>query len=97
MRESLHEPVSVVFYYNATRQHVQPYMLTWQNRDYRLGKVDFWHKTWKGKTLIHHFSLSDTEGTMYFKLALDCDVLHWTIEEYMPASELRVHYGDWGA
>lgn len=92
MRESLDEPVSVVFYYNANNHHVQPYRLTWQNRDYKLGKVDFWHKTKIGDRLIHHFSIADSDGALYFKLALDTSTLHWKIEEFMNAHEAMVHY-----
>lgn len=92
MRESLEEPVSVVWGYNAKSQHLQPYLMSWQNRDYKLGKVDFWHKTRRGKTLIHHFSMSDLEGQVYFKLALDTENLHWTIEEFMFAGDVQVEY-----
>jgi hypothetical protein len=92
MRESLNEPVSVIWYYNASKQHVQPFSLSWKSRDYRLGKVDFWHKTRRGTTLLHHFSLSDREGTVYFKLLLDTDSLHWTIEEFMYAGDVTVAY-----
>ncbi len=92
MRESLDEPVSVVCYYDASRRHVQPYQLHWQGRDYKLGKVDFWHKTRKGDVLLHHFSMGDTEGTAYFKLGLDTSTLHWVIEEYMTADQLEVTY-----
>ena len=97
MRESLDEPVSVVFYYDARRRHIQPYMLSWNNQDYKLGKVDFWHKTRHGNTLIHHFSVADTDGRVYFKLALDSELLHWTIEEYMLATEMRMHYESYEA
>ena len=93
MRESLNVPVSVVFYYDATRRHVQPYQLTWQGVVYRLGKVDFWHKTRSGDVLIHHFSLGDVAQTAYFKLGLDSSSLHWVIEEYMTADEQAVNYG----
>lgn len=93
MRESLDEPVSVVFYYDATRRHMQPYRLHWQGCDYDLGKIDFWHKTRKGGVLLHHFSLGDKAGTAYFKLCLNTDNLLWTIEEYMTADQLEVHYG----
>ena len=93
MRESLNEPVSVVFYYHAGQRHVQPYRLTWQGQDYLLGKVDFWHKTRSGDTLTHHFSLGDTAGTAYFKLGLDATTLHWVIEEYMTADQMEVQYG----
>ena len=92
MRESLDEPVSVVMYYSASRKHVQPYRLSWQGQDYMLGKVDFWHKTRTGDTMIHHFSMGDTLGTAYFKLALDSTTLHWTIEEYMTADQMEVTY-----
>lgn len=93
MRESLNEPVSVVFFYNDKLHHVQPYRLTWQNKDYILGRIDYWHKTRVGSTLFHHFSVSDVDETMYFKLALDTDTLHWKLEEFMNASESGVHYG----
>ena len=93
MRESLNEPVSVVFYYNAGHRHVQPYQLTWQGQDYRLGKVDFWHKTRSGDVLTHHFSMGDIDGTAYFKLGLDSSTLHWVLEEYMTSDQLEVTYG----
>ncbi len=93
MRESLDEPVSVVFYYDARTHHVQPHKLIWRGCDYRLGKVDFWHKTRTGDTLVHHFSLGDTEGTAYFKLGLATDTLHWVLEEYMTADQMEVQYG----
>ena len=92
MRESLDEPVSVVFYYDASRRHLQPYRLHWQGQDYTLGKIDFWHKTFKGTALLHHFSIGDNEGRAYFKLCFDSTNLHWTIEEYMTADQLHVEY-----
>lgn len=92
MRESLDEPVSVVFFYDAKTHHVQPYRVTWQNKDYSLGKVDYWHKTKVGNKLVHHFSLADIDESMYFKLALDTDSLHWKLEEFMNASEAAVQY-----
>ena len=93
MREGLNEPVSVIFYYDAVKRHVQPYRLNWQGSEYLLGKVDFWHKTRRGDTLVHHFSIGDLAKTAYFKLALDANTLHWTIEEYMTADQMEVTYG----
>ncbi len=92
MRDSLNEPVSVVMYYSASNKHVQPYQLHWQGQIYKLGKVDFWHKTKAGDVLIHHFSIGDVGSTAYFKLALDTASLHWTLEEYMTADQLEVTY-----
>lgn len=92
MREGLNEPVSVVWFYSATKRHMQPYSLTWNGRDYRLGPVDFWHKTSRGATLIHHFSIADVEGQVYFKLAFDSRTLQWTIDEFMTAQDMTVEY-----
>lgn len=92
MRASLNEPVSVVWYFNARTRVHQPYMLSWNGNNYYLGKVDFWHKTWEGKYQIHHFSISDRDSGMYFKLALNADTLNWTLEEYMTAHDANVTY-----
>ena len=95
MRESLNEPVSVIFCYDSKKQKSYPYQLSWQNQEYRLGKVDFYHKTKHGFEIIHHYSVADKSGVCYFKLALNGTTLQWVLEEYMPASEMRVHYGAW--
>lgn len=92
MRESLNEPVSVICTYNATLKKFVPLQVGWANDTYRLGKVDFYHKTKNGTKVLHHFSVADTEGRMYFKLCFDADTLHWTIEEYMSAGDMAVHY-----
>ncbi|MBA2279407.1 hypothetical protein H0V99_03145 [Candidatus Saccharibacteria bacterium] len=92
MRESLEEPVSIVWYYNAKLRHMQPHILTWNNQDYHLGKIDFWHKTWSGKHQIHHFSIADKGGGVYFKLALNTDSLQWVLEEYMTAQDMAIEY-----
>lgn len=92
MRDSLDEPVSVVWYYNAKTRHMQPYMLNWNNQEYRLGKIDFWHKTWSGKHQIHHFSIADKTGKAYFKLALNTNTLQWVIEEYMYEYDSAITY-----
>ena len=92
MRESLDEPISVVWFYNAKSHSMQPHRMSWNGQDYLLGKIDFWHKTRQGDTLIHHFSIADTLGQAYFKLALDTDSLQWTIEEYMTAADMSIEY-----
>ena len=97
MRESLNEPVSVIATYNASLQRFMPLQIGWANDVYRLGKIDFYHKTKNGTKILHHFSLADSEARVYFKLCFDAENLHWTLEEYMPASEAKVHYESFGA
>lgn len=88
----MHEPVSVVWYYNARKRSHQPHVLTWENQDYYLGKIDFWHKTWDGKHQIHNFSIADREGGAYFKLSFHTDSLQWHLEEYMSSHDAHVKY-----
>lgn len=81
MREDMDEPVSVLAGYSAKFKRFQPLLVTWNNVDYRLGKVDFYHKTKKGSTTLHHFSMSDKQEQVYFKLKFDSRTLNWTMQE----------------
>ena len=91
MREGLDEPVSVLSGYNKTGKF-RPLIVTWNGVDYRLGKVDFYHKTKSGTNTLHHFSLSDKAQTIYFKLLLNAGNLQWTLEEYMMGDGSSVEY-----
>lgn len=93
MRESLNEPVSVVFYYDANQNKLKPHLINWHGRDYKLGPIDFYHKTKHGRKVIHHFSMSDVDESTYFKIALDSENLNWKLEEYMYGGETFVKYG----
>lgn len=92
MRPGLHEPVSVLSIYSKKHKIFKPEIVTWNNIDYRLGKVDFYHKTKKGATTLHHFSLTDKRETAYFKLVFNASNLNWTLEEYMMAGSNEPHY-----
>ncbi len=93
MRLSLNEPVSVLSIYSKEKRIFKPAILTWGGRDYRLGKVDFYHKTKQGTTTLHHFSLTDKEESIYLKLLFNAGNLQWTLEEYMFAGENTPTYG----
>lgn len=92
MRESMDEPVSVLCTYSASLRRFTPLQIGWAKDTFKLGKVDFYHKTKSGTRVLHHFSMADSEGRMYFKLCFDAESLHWVLEEYMDASEMQVHY-----
>jgi len=93
MRNSLNEPISVLSIYSKEKKIFKPAILTWGGRDYRLGKVDFYHKTKQGVTTLHHFSLSDKAETVYLKLLFDANNLQWTLEEYMFAENSEPTHG----
>lgn len=92
MREGLHEPVSVLSIYSKQHGVFKPAILSWDGVDYRLGKVDFYHKTKKGAVTLHHFSMTDKDASIYVKLVFDASNLHWTLEEYQMANETQAHY-----
>ena len=97
MRESLDEPVSVICTYNASLKRFMPLQIGWANDTYKLGKVDFYHKTKTGNKVLHHFSVTDVNERMYFRLCFDAGTLNWVLEEYMVASEAKVRYESFSA
>ncbi len=92
MRESLNEPISVVFYYDSNKRHLKPHVINWHGQDYKLGPIDFHHTTKVGNDLIHHFSMAAADGSAYFKISLHTRNLNWHLEEYMFGHEDIVHY-----
>lgn len=92
MREGLNEPVSVLSIYSKKHKIFKPEILTWEGIDYRLGKVDFYHKTKKGLNVLHHFSITDKDESTYFKLTFNAGSLNWTLEEYMMADTNNINY-----
>ena len=80
MREKINEEVSVVTYYSAAQKRFTPYLLHWQNEDYKLGTVDYYHSYMEGQDRQHIFELVDKQQTLWFRLRLDSANLHWTLE-----------------
>lgn len=80
MRETINEKVSVVMYCSATKREALPLLIRWQNKDYPVGELGYYHKVKVGDTLHHVFELVDKENTLWFRLNLDTSNLHWTPE-----------------
>lgn len=80
MREKIDQEVSVVMIYSAKKRQVVPHLLHWQNKDFILGKVDYYHSYMEGRDRQHIFELVDKESTLWFRLRLNSGNLHWTLE-----------------
>lgn len=80
MRERIDERVSVVSYYSAKRGRTLPYVIHWQNRDYRVGELGLAHKYKHGDTWHHIFEVADHEQTLSFRLNFNTKELSWTLE-----------------
>jgi hypothetical protein len=79
MTETIHEKVSVISSYNRETGIVTPKKIRWQGREYIIEKLTYYHRVRQGRTLLHIFHV--TSGTLDFRLHLDTDNLHWTLEE----------------
>lgn len=80
MKEKINEEVSVVMYYSTKQKRVAPHLLHWQNKDYSLGQVDYYHSYMEGQERQHIFELVDKSSSLWFRLRLDSSNLHWTLE-----------------
>lgn len=80
MREKINEEVSVVSFFSAKQKKTVPYLLHWQNRDYSLAAVSYYHSYMEGRDKQHIFELVDKEEALWFRLRLDSGNLHWTLE-----------------
>lgn len=80
MKETVNKEVSVVMYYSATLKQAVPYLLLWQNKQWRLNSVDYYHSYMQGRDKQHIYELVDKDETLWFRLRLDSANLHWTLE-----------------
>lgn len=80
MKSKIEEEVNVVAYYSTKKKAFVPYRINWQNKDYELGKVDYYHSFMEGQERQHIFELCDKPATLWFRLRLDSKNLHWVLE-----------------
>ena len=80
MKEKINEEISVVMYYSAKQRVALPHLINWQNRDYKVGKIGYQHKIYDGKTMHHIFELVDKDNTLWFRINLNTNNLHWVLE-----------------
>lgn len=84
MQEQINEKVSIITKYDRTNGSIIPLKMRWQGRDYTMKSVSYHHKMMEGKKLLHIFHVTDEVSD--FRLRLDTDTLHWTLEEVYDAT-----------
>lgn len=80
MREIINQEASVVMYYSARKRVALPHLISWQNTEYHVGEIGYHHKIREGRTLFHVYELIDTSSSIWFRLKLNTDNLHWNVE-----------------
>ena len=73
----VNEPVEVVAIFRKNK--VLLAMIKWNNRIYKIKKVNMAHQIFEGNTRMHYFSVSDQIN--FFKLAFNTKSLKWTLEQ----------------
>lgn len=81
MSLTINERITVVAVFYGKTAPLVPMQLRWQNKQYKIGKIDFHHTTRDGPHTVHHFSLTDEAQSMYMKVAFHSNTLVWTLEE----------------
>lgn len=80
MKAKINEEVSVVMYYSAKKKQALPHVISWQNKEYNVGKIGYTHSYMEGRERQHIFELVDKDSSLWFRLRLDGGNLHWTLE-----------------
>jgi hypothetical protein len=80
MREVINQEVGVVMIFSARLRQALPRVISWQNKEYKVDKIGYYHKIKVGQTLHHIFELADSDNQLWFRLNLDTSNLHWVLE-----------------
>ncbi|OGD95333.1 hypothetical protein A3A48_01915 [Candidatus Curtissbacteria bacterium RIFCSPLOWO2_01_FULL_37_9] len=79
MIQKISAPVSVNLIFDHQTRQAFPKYVSWEGQVYQINKIGLHHTYRTGKTLIHVFSVESS--TLFFRLVLNTDTLHWTLEE----------------
>ena len=79
MLEKINTPISVTVSYDSKRRKVTPKIVVWNGRSYSIVKVGLHHTFRQGRILYHVFSVASK--TLFFRLVLNTETLHWRLEE----------------
>lgn len=79
MNEAVFEKISVITVFNEEKGLVMPKKIRWRNRNYLISNLAYYHRVRQGRNIIHVFNVTD--GNLDFRLSLNSENLHWTLEE----------------
>lgn len=80
MKEIINQEVSVVMYYSAAKKRALPRLVHWQNKEYHVDKLGYYHNYMEGSERQHIYEFTDSQQALWFRLRLNSSNLHWTLE-----------------
>lgn len=81
MKAKINQEVSVISVFSSKHKTAQPRLISWQNKEYKVGEIGYHHVIYNGNIYHHIFELADIEQTLWFRLNLNTKNLHWILEE----------------
>jgi len=79
MIQKINSPISVEMFYDLKEKNIYPRKVVWNGRIYSIVKLGLHHSFKKGNVLYHVFSV--VSKTLFFKLVLNTETLHWHLEQ----------------
>ncbi|MEK7188644.1 MAG: hypothetical protein AAB685_02215 [Patescibacteria group bacterium] len=79
MIQKVNVPVSVSLVFDHIKCRVFPKWVHWEGKLYPIFKIGLHHTFREGMVLYHVFSV--VSNTLFFRLVLNTDNLHWRLEE----------------
>jgi hypothetical protein len=86
MKEYGSNRISVLFFYDGDDDYARPMRLLWQDREYELAPVKFWHSTQHDGHMRHHYMVSDVDYEYTFQLVLETEAMTWRLAQAVPTS-----------
>lgn len=80
MLADLGESISVISLYDGKAGSTTLVKIIWRGREYLIEKIGLHHLFWKGRILVHVFSV--VSGENYLKLRFETDSLRWFIDSF---------------
>lgn len=77
--QNVNAPVYVNFTFDPEKRKAYPEAVVWNGRTHVITKIGLHHAFRNGRTLYHVFSVESP--SLFFKLVLNTDTLHWTLEQ----------------
>lgn len=79
MREIINQKIDVISVSKKGRGVIAPLRLRWNGREFNITKIGLHHTVREGRQLFHIYSCTD--GTTFFRLKCDTEIMQWTLEE----------------
>ncbi|MCA9308555.1 MAG: hypothetical protein R3B92_03515 [Patescibacteria group bacterium] len=91
MLNKINDQIEVLM--DFTYGYPTPIYFTWKNKNINIENLDFYHTSYEGDALYHHFAVSTK--TESYKLTFNSKTLVWRLNEVYTDGFAKAHTGDY--